>query len=312
MNVNTAMTQGLRRAWRAPALLIGLWLLNVVVALPAAVVLSHTMEQSIGTSLFHQTLRDGFDADWYAEFSIEEDGLADTFRPSLLGAGPIYDNLDAWWSGRIFTSFPPLLWIGGAYVLLWLFLLGGVLNAFAAPEGPRYREGFAAACGRNFGRFLQLALCSGLIYYWIFLLSGWLFEQLAEASRQVTEERTIFYATLAIATLIVLLLHLVRMVFDYAKIAVAVDGASAPRAILRALRFVGRYPGRTLGVYAGLGGLAAVAFVLYALIAPGAGQSTFLTIAFAFALSQVYLVLRLGLRLSLLASEVALFRAEHG
>lgn len=312
MKATTAIFHGLRRVSRAPALVLGLFVLNLAVAIPAAVLLAGALEESIGPSLFHQTLRDGFDADWYADFLVKEPrGLAATFRPSILGAGAVYDNLEAFWSGRIFTDFPPVFYLAAGYALLWLFCLGGVLMAWKSPEGPRYREGFFAACGRSFGRFLQLAVASGVLYFLVYRLSRWLFVRLDDAVRDVTEERPVFLAVLLIAVLTVVLLHLVRMVFDYAKIAVVLDDASAPRAFVRALGFVRRHPGRTVGVYAGVGMLAAVLLVLFALVAPGAGQSTFLTVALAFLLSQVYLLARLALRLSLLASEVAVYRTSE-
>ncbi len=313
MNVTTAILHGLRRTYRAPALVVGLWLLNLVVALPAAVLLSDALEGSIGPSLFHQTLRDGFDADWYADFLVAgPEGLASTFRPSILGAGAVYDNLEAWWSGRIFSDFPAIVYLAAGYALLWLFCLGGVLEAMKSPEGPRYREGFFAACGRSFGRFLSLAVVSGVLYFLVYQLSRWLFGRLDAAIGDVTVERPVFFAVLAVAGFTVVLLHLVRMVFDYAKVAVVLRDVSAPRALGQALGFVRRRPGRTVGVYAGVGVLALGLLVLYALVAPGAGQSTFVTVALAFLLSQVYLALRLALRLSLLAAEVALFRTPGG
>jgi len=307
-----AIVHGLRRVSRAPALVFGLFVLNLAVAVPAALLVAGALEGSIGPSLFHQTMRDGFDADWYADFFVKRPrGLAATFRPSILGAGAVYDNLEAFWSGRIFTDFPPVVYLAAGYALLWLFCLGGVLMAWKNPEGPRYREGFFAACGRSFGRFLQLALVSGVLYFLLYALSRWLFGRLDASIDDVTEERPVFLAVLAIVALTVVLLHLVRMVFDYAKIAVVLDDESAPRALLRALGFVRRNPGRTVGVYTGVGVLAVVLVVLYALVAPGAGQSSFVSVLLAFLLSQVYLVARLALRLALLASEVALYRTPE-
>ena len=90
---------GLARAWRSPRLILGLWLLNFLAALPAAVLMSSILADSIGASRFHEGLRDGFDTDWSSEFAFETDGLADTFGPEILGHGAILQNLERWWRG---------------------------------------------------------------------------------------------------------------------------------------------------------------------------------------------------------------------
>ncbi len=311
MNVFQVIAEGLRRAAGAPRLVLGLWLVNVLAALPAALVMIGILEDSIGASLFHRTLTEGFDSDWYAEYAAETEavsrGLARTFGPGVIGAAAVYENLEAWWSGRLFTSFPmALVALGVAYGALWALLLGGVLDALG--RGTRGLGAFLAAGGRTFGRFVQLTIASAVAYLAIYRLARWLFGWLEEATRDVTSESTVFAWVLVVVALAVALLHLVRMLLDYAKIAVATADVSAVAGLARALRFVASRPGRTVAVYGGLG-LAVLAVVaVYAWIAPGAGESTWMGLAAAFALSQLYLIARLYLRLALLAAEMVLFQ----
>jgi len=317
MKIFPAILRGLRTLAGAPRLLLGLWLINLAFALPAALALGQILEAALEPSLFEEGMARGFDADWYADFEValrgEEGTLASTFTPSVVGAGPIWDNLEAWWSGRLFTESPALLvGIGGLYALLWTFLYGGILARLGDPEAPRGFVPFLAASGRTFGRFVLLALASGALYALVYALARGYYGWLEEATRDVTRERTVLAAVLAGAVVTVLLMHGVRMLFDYARIAIVLgDRGQDPgerllphRALWRALRFILRHPLRTGGVYACYGILSLAVLALYAWLAPGAGQASWLTVILAFLLSQLYLTARLALRLGLLGAEV--------
>lgn len=311
-----SITAGLSRSVRTPKLFLGLWLLNLAAALPAAIVMAGVIDDSIGASLFDETMAKGFDADWWAEFSAENpDGLAETFGPAVIAAGAVYSNLEAWWSGRLFTDGPTALAVlGVAYAVVWIFLLGGILETLSragagSGRAERGLAGFAAAGGRTFGRFVQLTVAAGILYFLIYRLSRWLFRWIDESTRDVTVEQTVFVRVVAVAAATVLLLHLVRMIFDFAKIAVFADDLSAPRAFLRALAFVTARPGTVLAVYFGLGLVSLALVALYAWTAPGAGQSSLATVALAFLYSQLYLVARLVLRLALVSAELQLYRS---
>lgn len=303
---------GLGRVAGSPKLVLGLWLVSVLAALPAAMVMGEILEESIGPSLFHQTLANGFDGDWYAEFDLENDGIAETFGPQILGIGAVYENLEAWWSGRLFEDFPlGLVSLGIAYALLWTLILGGILNSLAGREEQigRSSQRFLAAGARTFSRFLQLALAAGVLYYLIYRLGRGLYSWIESSTEGVTVEKEIFFKVLVAAAFVVTLLHLVRMIFDYAKIAVFVEDLSAPRALWRGLTLVAARPFSTFGIYGGLGLLSLMVMVLYAALAPGAGQSSVLLVVLAFILSQVYLIARLAIRLGLLAAQLNFYRS---
>ena len=311
MNIFPSLTRGLGRLRRQFGVLLGLLLLNVAFALPLTMVMSNLIEDSIGSSLFHQTMREGFDSDWYAEFANENEGLAKTFGPSIIGMGAIYNNLDDWWSGRIFSKDSLLLWLGLAYLVVWSFLLGGVIES-ARPDGVLGGiRGFLEACGRTFGRFFSLALLAGVFYYGIFRFSAWLFVRLEESLRNVTVETTAFRFTLVIAALTIVLLHLVRLVFDYAKIAVATEDHGVFRGLWRGCRFVLSRPFSTAGLYSSLGLLSLGLLGLYSLVAPGAGQSSTLAVLFALGISQLYLLGRITLRVALINAELNFFGGEE-
>lgn len=308
MTTFRALTHGLRQA-ASPKLLLTLWLVNVVAALPATAVLTQTLDRSFGHSLAARNLVEGFDTAWYGEFSAEAEGIGRTFSPSLLGVGAVFDNLESWWSGRLFTeNGGVLVGLGAIYALLWALLLGGILERLVRPDGGTGLDRLFWAGGRYFLRFLGLAALSGVLYYGVYRLSRWYFKTVQNATRDVTRETTVFHWVLLGAALTVILLALVRMVFDYAKIATVRDERrNFLAAAWEGLRFVVSRPLRTAGVVLGYAVLGVVLVALYALVAPGAGQSTWLTVILALLVGQVYLVGRLFLRVGLLGAEVGVF-----
>ncbi len=332
MTVLQAISRGFSLALGAPKLVLLLWLATIAAALPAALLVGDALADSFATSLVAERMRQGFDMDWYGEFENRARGIEATFTPTLAGAGVVYDNLEGWWSGRMFAGrgevrppaagqsgtgqpegeFPGLLGLGVAFALLWAFLLGGVLERQARPGEPFTFERFAAGGGRYFFRFLRLALLSAGLYFLVYLLGRRLYRAVQEATLDVTEERTILLWILLAAGLVAFLLHLVRMVFDYAKIATVVDDRRSVLGSLGAAgRTVLRHPFKTCGVYLGFGLVATALLVLYASLAPGAGPASFPGIVFALLLGQAYLGLRLFLRLGLLGGQLSLYRAQQ-
>ena len=67
------------------------------------------------------------------------------------------------------------------------------------------------------------------------------------------------------------------------------------------------HPGKTFGLYYGLGVLAIVLLGLYSLVAPGAGQSTMTGVVLAFVIGQAYLVAKLVVRLAFYGGQLALY-----
>jgi hypothetical protein len=96
----------------------------------------------------------------------------------------------------------------------------------------------------------------------------------------------------------------VNVVVDYAKIrAVVEDRRSMIGALVAGARFVVRHPGKTAVLYGLNLGLAGLVAVLYLLLAPGASAPLL-----AFFVGQIYIVLRVIVRLQFMASQTALFQ----
>jgi hypothetical protein len=191
--------------------------------------------------------------------------------------------------------------------------MGGILSRLHRPWAGSGFGGVLSEGSAYFLRFLRLGLISGVLYYGIFRLSGWLFPWLTEATRDVTSEARILGFNLAAAVLVVGLTAAVKAVFDYAKISMVVGGRrGAVSAALHGLGFVLRRPIATAGLVAFFTGATVVLIVAYSWMGPGVAHANPGSILLAIAASQLFLLGRLILRVGLLGSEVALYERSRG
>jgi hypothetical protein len=116
--------------------------------------------------------------------------------------------------------------------------------------------------------------------------------------------------TIGAAALIALLLCVVNAAFDYAKIATVLEGRQRMlSAAARGFRFVLARPFRTLGLYFTLAVVGLLLLAAYRVVAPGARDATLPGVAAALLLGQIAVLLRLVLRLTFYASQMALYES---
>lgn len=314
MTIFSAIRDGLHRVSAGPKLIVWLWLVNFAMAIPLTIVMSNQIESAIGASLVHEKLRAGFDIDWYEEFANAANDLGKTFSPSVIGVGPFLGNLEAWLNGSLFTDYTGIVGLGIGYMVLWAFLLGGILDHFAHAQENLTAERFFSASGRYFLRFLFLMALSWIFYFLVLaMISPSLFSAIASATRDTTVERTVFFLTAGAFVIVALLLAVVNMAFDYAKISTVLhDHRNMLAAAGHGFRFILAHPAKTFGLYLILG-TAALAFLgLYALIAPGANQASAVGVIAAFIVGQIFLVVKLITRLTFFGGQMALYEATAG
>src|SRR5262245_56094809 len=156
---------GIRRVNRAPVIGAGVWVMTVLVSLPLTLALRDTIARHLGSSLAADRAAGGVDYDWMQEFSDVATGSAVTFRPTILGFGAVLDNLSAF----LDESRRPIaiLAFAAAYIVLWIFLAGGIIDRYARNRATR-SAGFFAACGVYSARFARLAAVQGIVYAVLF------------------------------------------------------------------------------------------------------------------------------------------------
>jgi hypothetical protein len=309
MGAGPAFRDGVRRVNGALLVVAGMSIVTLLIALPLAVALRSMLAAQLGSSLVAEGVASGADYQWWQAFLFQASGLGATFQPTIIGVGAVLTNLDA-----LLDKRAPATTIAGAtiaWLVIWSFLSGGVIDRLARNR-PTRAAGFFAAAGVNFWRFLRLTMIALLVYLALFQwLHGWIFGYLYEnAIRNVSVERTALALRLAGYAIFAAVLAIANMVFDYARIRIVVeDRRSALAAIVAAVRFIRRHGGRVISLYV-LNAAAFLAIVLlYALLSPGAprsGPMMWITLL----LGQSYIVGRHYLKLLFYASETALFQSH--
>ncbi|HEX7137581.1 MAG TPA: hypothetical protein VF219_07035, partial [Vicinamibacterales bacterium] len=200
--------------------------------------------------------------------------------------------------------------VAATYVGLWLFIAGGVIDRLARDRAVR-ANGFFAASGVYFWRFLRLGVLQLAVYWLLFgAVHDFLFDRVyRQATHEMNVERNAFAVRVALYVVFIVLIGAANLIFDYAKIrAVVEDRRSMLSALGAAIRFVGRN-GAAPGLYL----LNVMVFLLcvaaYAFVAPGAGGSR-AAAWIGFAIGQAYILVRLWIKLVFWASETSLFQAR--
>jgi hypothetical protein len=287
--------------------LAGLFAVTLLVALPLSIALQGMLAAHLGPSLAAERAASDINYDWWQEFSAQASGLGTSFVPSIVGFGAVLDNLSG-----LLDNLPLATTIAGAtaaWLVIWSFLSGGVLDRYARGR-PTRAHGFFAACGVHFWRFVRLGVLAwvtyGLLFHyghrWI-LRTGfdWL-------TRDVASEPMAFAIRLGCYGVFGSLLIACNIVFDYSRVRIVVeDRRSAVAALVAGARFVARNAPAAVGLYA-MTSLVFLAIVLvYAVTAPGApgsGLSAWAVLAFG----ELYILARHYLKLLFYASETALFQ----
>ena len=162
---------GIGRAVKSPGLILLLWLINVLAALPGAIWLADSIHGSVGRSLVAENLREGFDLGWFGEYEDVARGIETTFGPTVSGAGAFFNNLEDWFRGGLFSMPRGLVAAGILYALIWTFLLGGILDHLRHGGGRISLHQVAGAGSTYLLRFVRLVLLSGFSYYLVYRLA---------------------------------------------------------------------------------------------------------------------------------------------
>jgi hypothetical protein len=304
-----AWRDGVRRVNAAPAILLGVWALTLLVSVPMAAAMRGLLAQHLGASLAADTAASGVNYDWMQEFSDQAAGLGVTFRPTIVGFGAVLDNLSAF----IDDTGRPIVIVGAAsvYIVLWIFVAGGIIDRYARDRATR-TVGFFASSGVFFFRFLRLAIVQWIVYAALFgSVHPLLFERLyPDLIRDLTVERTAFAVRVVLYVAFGGLVAACATVFDYAKVrAIVEDRRSMISAVAAAVGFIRRNAAAASLLFVANFALFAAVLGLYAFVAPGAGGAG-ASMWVGFAIGQLYVVARLWVKLVFWASATAFFQSR--
>jgi hypothetical protein len=223
----------------------------------------------------------------------------------------VLDNLSAFVDN---TPRPTTIVAAAAvYIVLWIFVAGGIIDRYARDRATR-ASGFFAGAGEFFFRFLRLAAVQWIVYGVLFgVLHPWLFNTLySRFTREMTVERNAFAVRAGLYLVFGVGVAAATMIFDYAKVrAVVEDRRSMLSAIGAAAGFIRRNAGAAVTLFLLNFSAFAITLAAYALVAPGAGRAG-LTMWLGLGVGQAYVLTRLWIKLTFWASETALFQGRLG
>ena len=302
-----AFLDGWRRVGRAPALIAGALALSFALGLPLAAVLHGMIAAHLGPSLAAETAASGVNWDWWQEFSAQATGVGATFGPSVIGFAAVLQNLS-----NLLDNRPMATVVAGAvaaWLVAWSFLAGGIVDRYARDRRVG-NHGFFAACGVNFFRVLRLGALALVAYALLFrYVHPLLFDTVATSlTWSSTVERNVFALRVGLYAVFGLLLVVVNVLADYARVRLVVeDRHSVVGAIAAACRFVARHPGRVAALYALNSGVFLLVVLAYGLVAPRAGGAGW-TVWGGLLVGELYIAARLTVKLQFYASQTALFQ----
>jgi hypothetical protein len=302
-----AFRDGIRRVNAAPLVLAGVVLLTLLVALPLSIALRGMLAAHLGPSAAAESVLEGANREWWQEFSSQASGLGLTFTPSILGFAAVLENTSAIADDR--PMAPMVAAATVAWLVLWSFLSGGIIDRYARQRATR-TAGFFAACGTHFWRFVRLGIVIWLVYLVFFgPVHGWIFDTAyARLTRDLPVERTAFALRLAGYVLFGAMLAAAGLLFDFARVRIVVeDRRSALAAITASGRFLARHWRRVGGLFLLNAGAWLALVGLYAALSPG-GPGTDIPMWLGLGLGQAYVIGRHYLKLLVYASETSLFQ----
>jgi len=317
----TALRAGFRSVGRNWGLVLLVLLGNLAFALVLAVPLSLQLEGDLANRGASSGMMYGFDYDWWAQWSEHQEGPPSALSPDILGAGFAFRNLELLLKGSLPAGLfargdrgsfdPTILGLGVLYLLLQVFLTGGLLGVFRAPTGGWTVRGLLHGSGFYFGRLFRVSLLALAAAGAVFALNAPFARWVDGLAREAVSERTAIALTLGRHAVLLLALVAVHMVSSHAKVLVVrEERLSSVLAFLSSLGVCARNLLAAFGQYLVVGAVAIALVALFGALDARLGVVGWRSQLPALALFQAVVVLRIALRLALLAGQVELQNAR--
>lgn len=281
----SALRAGLKAAAGNARLLWWLLAANLALAFLAAAPLMGPFEESLAHHEAAAELTRRFDMSWWVDLTTSR---AESFSRAL-------DALGA----AAFLS-----------AILGCFFSGGLLQAYHDTMGELPMDRFMTSCRRWFARFLWLFALS-LPLYWLVhrLINTHLALAIDSALEHVRREETGLLINLGRAALFLILFDLVTLMADYARVHAIVKAERSMLASLSSgMRFVLRHPLRVGFLELAALGAQVLALGLYLPLDRLLTRESAAGLAVGLIATESFLLLRLFLRETARAAQVALYR----
>ena len=321
-----AVFSGLRRTFRSWGLGVVLLAVNAGVAAMLAAPLGALLaadfdERPAGTAMLR-----GFDYPWWSHWSDTRTGVAASLSPEILGRGLGLRNLDLLLKGQLPAGLfavpdaegkrkllldPLLLAAGVAFMVLNVFLSGGVLAVLRQVQGRWTVRALLHGAGFHFGRFARIALIMLAVVAVVFAinlpLAAWADGRARESVSEATAHVWLFARHAALLAALVI----VHLVGTYARVITVVEErTSAMLAVVSGFAFAIAHPLSTAGIAAAISGLFFLAHAAWQLF-DGAWTATgYASQALTLLAMQAFVLVRILLRVALSGALMDFYRAR--
>jgi hypothetical protein len=286
MGVFKAIFSGMGTTLRRPRLLVILYTVNLLFAGLVALPFLFIIQGELGHSLYGLNVQP-VDLNWIGEAVLKYQTALPGLAAGLVAAGVVY-------------------------LVLHIFLNGGIVGRLLDKEGPASLAGFVADCGRYFGRYVRLFLVS-LVFLVLTLgvfmsLVSSLFNPLSKAA--ITEWLPLILSNLHFL-IALLLLSIVHMTVDYARIAVAADGErKVLKALRHALTFLKTRFFRSWAVYLLIVVLTVAGTIVFSIVFGRLGAPSVAQVIAGLVWMQLYIVFRIWVRTLFVAAQAEFYKAH--
>lgn len=323
MSAVAALGAGLRRVGRSWGVGVFLLGVNLGTALLFAVPLAGILAQELHERPAASAMAHGFDYPWWSRWADDTPGWPKTLGPDLLGAGFAFKNADLLLKGQLpaglFASGrgdgpallldPVLLAVAAAFMLVQVFLAGGVLSVLRQAQGRWTVRGLLHGSGFYFGRFLRVWALMMLALAVLFALHAPIAQWVDGRAREAVSETTAhawLFGRHAVLLLAIVFLHVVA---TCARVIIVLEErSSAALAILSALGFALSRLVATIVVTGALALLAALVLAAWMAFDEAWTATGFRSQIVTLVVMQAVLLARVLVRIALPASLMALYR----
>lgn len=266
MGILKIFGRGFVTANKKARMLVYLWLVNFLFSLILVTPFYFLLQKDFSRSLTGERLIQGFDFLWLGDIIYKYQDVASLFVGWML--------------------VPSIF-----FLLLQIFLSGGIIGRITAGEEKVNFSSFFGDCGKYFWRFLRVFLISIIGYILVFGILGRGIAALLKAwTKNASTQWTIIAASFLRLFIFLLLFSVIKMFFDYVKVGLAAEESKKTlRGTLSNFSFLGKRFFRAWGLFLLVGLVFIALSAIYLVVARILPKTGLIPIIIVFLWQQAYI-----------------------